>query len=516
MRQRAPWISLALNLVVIAGLALSGGLPSAAAAPVGAAAAAYDWPQFNFDAQHSGNNVSERTLTRGNVGSLSRLFQVSLPGVADGAPAYLSAVSTPSGVRDLLFVTTRAGHIAALDAHTGEQLWVHQYPAGPCRINNGFQPCYTTSSPAIDPNRNAVYSYGLDGYVHKYRVGDGVEITGGGWPELATLKPFDEKGSSALSIATARNGTSYLYVANSGYLGDGGDYQGHVTTINLADGSQHVFNTLCSDQTVHFVEQPGAPDCPEVMSAIWARPGVVYSPDTDRIYMTTGNGTYNPAGHYWGDSVFALNPDGTGANGNPLDSYTPASYQQLQDRDADLGSTAPAILPAPAGSAVKHLALQGGKDGKLRLLNLDNLSGQGGPGHTEGQVGPVSNAPQHGAVFSSPAVWVNPADNSTWTFVAGSPGVAGLQVTVDASGTPGLKLMWQVAGGGTSPIMVNGVLYVAGSNAMRAFDPVTGKQLWHDTGIGAIHWESPIVVNGVLYITDENGQLTAYAPNGVK
>jgi len=94
--------------------------------------------------------------------------------------------------------------------------------------------------------------------------------------------------------------------------------------------------------------------------------------------------------------------------------------------------------------------------------------------------------------------------------------VAGLRVVVDANGTPSLKLMWQAAGGGTSPIIANGVLYVAGSNAIRAFDPVTGKQLWHDTGIGAIHWESPIVANGVLYITDENGQLTAYAPNGAK
>jgi outer membrane protein assembly factor BamB len=57
---------------------------------------------------------------------------------------------------------------------------------------------------------------------------------------------------------------------------------------------------------------------------------------------------------------------------------------------------------------------------------------------------------------------------------------------------------------------------VAGSNSVRAFDPATGKQLWYDTGIGAIHWESPIVANGALYITDENGRLTAYAPNGAQ
>ncbi len=78
-----------------------------------------------------------------------------------------------------------------------------------------------------------VYSYGLDGYVHKYQVGDGIEILTGGWPQLTTLKGYDEKGSSALSIATS-GGVKYLYVVHGGYPGDKGDYQGHVTAINLA------------------------------------------------------------------------------------------------------------------------------------------------------------------------------------------------------------------------------------------------------------------------------------------
>ena len=64
---------------------------------------------------------------------------------------------------------------------------------------------------------------------------------------------------SALSIATASSGVTYLYVANGGYPGDAGDYQGHITAINLATGAQKVFNAACSDQTIHFVEN-GSPD----------------------------------------------------------------------------------------------------------------------------------------------------------------------------------------------------------------------------------------------------------------
>lgn len=474
-------------------------------------ASLYDWPQFNGSSQHSGNNIQETTIDRNNVGLLQKIYQVSLPGVADGAPAFLSSVTTPKGIKSLLFVTTKDGTIAAIDAQTGGIVWSHQNPAGSCRINKGSSICYTTSSPAIDPNRQFVYSYGLDGYVHKYKVGDGTEIIDSHWPELATLKPFDEKGSSNLSIATAQNGTSYLYVANGGYPGDRGDYQGHITAINLVNGSQKVFNAACSDQTVHFVEKPDTPDCPSVQTAIWARVGVVYDPTLDKIFMATGNGDFNPASHDWGDSVFALNPNGTGANGDPLDSYTPTNHEQLKSYDLDLGSTAPALLPVPNNSAIQHLGLQSGKDAKLRLLNLADLSQQGGPGHTGGEVGTVIDVPQGGGVLTAPAVWVNPADNTTWVFVANARGISGLKLTIANDGTPGLTTVWQQNGsGGTSPLIANGVLFYALSGRIRALDPLTGNELWGKSQIGSIHWESPIVANGVVYITDESGQLTAY------
>ena len=312
-----------------------------------------DWLQFDFNAEHSGNNSEETKIGTANVRKLHELYRVSMPDVADGAPSYLCDVHTRFGVMNVLYLTTKDGHIVALDAGTGKIIWEHQYGPGKYKINNRYQPIYTTSSPAIDPNLKYVYSYGLDGYVHKYKVGDGEEIKTGGWPELCTLKPFNEKGSSALAVATAKDGTSYLYVTNGGYLGDRGDYQGHVTTINLSTGKQHVFNANCSNDAIHFVERPGKPDCSAVQSAIWARPGVIYDPATDRVYMATGNGPFDPKKHDWGDTIFSLKPDGMGNNGNPVDTYTPANHHYLNVADLDLGSTAPAILPAPANCAVR-------------------------------------------------------------------------------------------------------------------------------------------------------------------
>ena len=483
-----------------AGLAL--GLLGLVAAP----ASSSDWPQFNLDAQHSGVSLNEVSVHRGNVSTLHVLYGVPLPSVADGAPAFLAGVSTPLGTKDLLFLNTKDGRILALDAADGSTVWAKRPATGPR---------YTTSSPAVDPGRQYVYAYGLDGKVHKYQAGNGTEVVTGGWPELHDPQGRRREGLLGPLPRDHAGRHSYLYVANGGYPGDAGNYQGHVTAINLATGAQRVFNANCSNQTVHFVES-GSPDCAHVQSAIWARAGVVYDARTDRIFMATGNGDYdgNVPGHYdWGDSVFALHPDGTGNGlGQPVDSYTPTEFQHLQDVDADLGSTAPAILPVLPGSKVAHLGVQSGKDAKIRLLDLDDLSGAGGPGHVSGELQKIG-VPQGGQVLTAPAVWTDPVDGSVWVIIANGSGISGLQAVVDGLGNPSLTSRWTDGTGGTSPIVANGILYYAGSAGVRALDPATGGLLWSDGGIGGIHWESPIVVNGRLYVTDESARLRAYGPD---
>lgn len=473
----------------------------------------YPWLQFGGGPTHTSNNTQETTIGIGNVASLHRLWQATLPATGDGAPAVALGVMTPSGQVDLVLVTTRAGDIVATNAATGARVWSRSFPAGTCRINNGSSICYTTSSAAVDPSgANFVYSYGLDGRVHKIALADGSEVTGGGWPEVVTLKAYDEKGSSALSTAVAANGVPYLYVVTSGYPGDFGNYQGHLVAINLSDGSQKVFNTVCSNQAVHFVAPPGSPNCGTVRSGMWARAGTIYDADNDRLYISTGNGPYAPASHNWGDSVVALRPDGSpaNANGDPLDAYTPTNFATLESLDADLGSTLPAVIPPIPNSRIPHLGVMGGKDAKLRLLNMDNLSGRGGPGFTGGEVGTIINVPQGGQVLTQPAVWTNPADNAVWIFVANGSGTSGIQVVVDGAGNPSLSTKWTIGTSGTSPLVANGVLYFANGNRVGAYNPTTGANLWQDTSLGSVHWQSPVVASGKLFMQDGSGHLNAY------
>ena len=464
-------------------------IPTAASA-----SGSQDWVRFGFDPARSGANPGETTLTTGNVGRLHRLWQVQLSGVADSSPILLHALALPDGSnRDVLYVTTRDGKLLAVDAANGATLWSRQ-PSGP-KI--------THSSPIADPSRQYVYAYGLDGSLHKYRATDGTETTGGGWPVRITLMRNTEKESSALNIGNGR-----IYVATSGYIGDAPPYQGHIVVVALADASTRVWNSLCSNLPRLLT----ANDCEAEQSGIWARGGVVVDPLTGNIFITTGNGAYdaNKGGHNWGDSIIELTGDGS----RVLDSYTPATYNQLDFTDQDLGSVAPGMLPTIANSKTPNLLVQGGKDAILRLLNRQNLSGASGPGHIGGELQSITLGC---GVFAQPAVWSEAgAGGTNWVFVATTCALHAFRVVTDGSGNTRLRQAWKANISATSPVIARGVLFVTSDQGAVAFDPRTGNRLWSSQqpsaggGIGGIHWESPIVIGGRLYCTDESGQLSVY------
>jgi hypothetical protein len=329
---------------------------------------------------------------------------------------------------------------------------------------------------------------------------------------LITLKTNVEKVAGGLTIATSGSVT-YLYVVTDGYAGDAGSYQGHLTTINLANGTQKVFNSLCSDQTIHF--DNGASNCDRPLtsdfggSGIWGRGGATFDAGTNQVYIATGNGWFDaniPGNYHWGDSVLAIAPNGVGNGPMPADSYTPDNYLQLFNGDTDLGSTSLVVLPMPAAHATQHVGVQVGKDAVLRLLDLTDMSGTNLAGSVGGEL-QLINVPQGGGGMSEqPATWVDGSGN-TWLLVANRAGVSGLKLRFTNQNVPFLESEWSHGGNAKSAIVANGVLYyaaVCGSSfCMNAADPVTGDVLWTSTEhLAALHWQSPIIVNGAIYIAD--------------
>jgi outer membrane protein assembly factor BamB len=490
-------LTLAILCVAACGttsLTRTGPLWTPSASP-GAPQATTDWPTFAFDAARSGVNPNETAITLATVARLHRLWSATLPDPADSTPILLHAMRLPNGTtRDLLYLTTKAGSLVALDAASGAVLWT--------KTTSG--PKITNSSPVADPMRAYVYSYGLDGMLHRYSATTGAETHDGTWPVTITRMTQTEKESSALNAA---NG--FVYVTTSGYLGDANPYQGHVVAVDLAHGAVHVFNSLCADRA-HVLAQG---ECPDNRSGIWARAGVVVDPITGYFLFTTGNGPYtaNHGGADWGDTVLELSADGS----RVLDSYTPPNFPDLADHDADLGSAAPALLPPIPASHTPYLAVQAGKDGLLRLLDRQNLSGQGGPGHVGGELQSIAT-PAGCVVLTQPAVWADPSMGALWLFVTDGCATSGYQATTSAAGATTLRQAWTVQQGATSPVVAGGVLFAATSGRVFALDPRTGRQIWSSDSagaggtIGGIHWESPIVIGGRLYCSDEDGHVTAY------
>ena len=465
----------------------------------------YDWLQFGGNPEHNNFNQKEYILGPSNVADLKQLWQVPLPDPGDSAPVFLSAVKTNAGVRDVVFVVTQKAHLLAYDAHSGDLLWQNSWSC--CRSSE--------AGPAIDPNRNFIYVFGTDGYIHKARIFDGVEITTGGWPEIAG-PPQAEMGYS-LGIATARDGATYLYANSSQGIG-------HVTAINLKDGTQHVFNFRHSDSTEHL-NMPGAPMLPRG-AAVWGRAGAVYDPATDRTYFGTGTNStklpFVPDDHTWGDTLVALRPNGTSnvSNGYPLDSYTATNWMEQKHRDQDLGSTDPLVLPTLPGAKYPHLAVQGGKDGLIRVLNMDNLSGKGRAGYTGGELYLAMTPQGRSRIMTQPSLWVNPSDNTVWVIFTSDSGISALKALVDRNGDVSLQPMWQHATGVPSnQLVANGVVYFSDgggqsgkpSGTLFALNALTGDVLWSTT-IGSHHWASPIIANGMVFNFDDkgNGRLTAY------
>jgi outer membrane protein assembly factor BamB len=233
---------------------------------------------------------------------------------------------------------------------------------------------------------------------------------------------------------------------------------------------------------------------------MWSRSGVVVDQDPSmggRVYVATGNGPFNPRQGDYGDAVLSLSSDAS----HLLSYYAPSNYAELEASDLDLGSSSPALLPREARSATALMAVQGGKDAILRLLDRTHLGGVGNA---------LQNVNLSDKLFSAPAIWSDLG--TTLVIIDLSDGVYAYKVVTE-NGRSRLAKAWQtdVASTyeGTSPIISNGIVFVAGSSALVALDAKDGHRLWSHL-IGRIHWESPIVANGTLYCSDEDGNVTAF------
>ncbi|HET9126174.1 MAG TPA: PQQ-binding-like beta-propeller repeat protein [Solirubrobacteraceae bacterium] len=441
-------------------------------ATVSSAAIASQWPEFGVNPQRT-DVGSSTAITAANAGAL-RTRTVMLDGVADSSPIALNGVRVHGRRQDVVILTTSYGNTIALNPRTGRRLWEYRAPGVNRTPGN---PQVTTASPAADPGGRAVYAAAPSGVIVKLSLSNGRPL----WTRRITLDPGHEKIASALNV-TRR----YLVAVTGGYYGDAPPYDGHVVTLQRSDGHiAHVWNSECSGR--HRLIR--AASCPGTGSrgddAMWGRAGAVIEPD-GRILTATGNGPFNGRTS-WGDSVLELTANAS----RLLHNWTPADQARLAAGDIDLGSSSPALLPAFHGL---HLIVQGGKDGRLHLLDLARLNGtshRAGP-RLGGQLSQTPT-PGGGELLTAPAVWRH--GGAVLLFAGDSSGTAAYRLVDPAH--PRLEQLWSDSTPATSPVLAGGLLYAYDEihGALDIRRPLTGALL-HAYRVPAGHWNSPIVTDG--------------------
>jgi hypothetical protein len=465
-----------------------------------------NWLQYGGDSTHRGSNASEWTITPANVAQLKPLY--TLPAAMKNGALVIAqsrTVSGFSGFHDVAVVAGTDGALTAFDAITGTQLWAStSWPGTKLSL---------LSTLAIDPALTYVYVAGTDGFVHKVDMKTGFEVTTAPWPgRFQSLENVSVRQTMTPLTLGTTSGGSYVY-AGTGNC-DLGQCVGSVTAIALSTGQQLTFNAMCSDKNWHLTSSEctlptrvgGAPGG----GGVWARGGFPFDPATQKLYFSTGDGVFDPAKKFWGNTFISLSANGNGAgSGKPVGSYTPGNFATLDTSDLDLGSANPVILPNN-GTSYPHLAMLAGKDRKLRFVNLDALSTTGASG---GEVASVDFAPgavNGNQVISATSTWINPADNQTWIYlsVQNSHRVIAYKLT-STSGKPGLTVGWtQACSAATGSagkcggvFVANGVAYYSNGVDLQARDALTGALLTTITGVTSENGTMvPVVVNGILYV----------------
>lgn len=515
------------------------------------------WYQFggNFGFGNTttffGDNVNETFVSSSNFTTLKPLtsFSLTIPSGCDVAaistPVIMKNVNVSGALHDVGFVTTKPNGnpitncIVAFDAYSGTVLWNVAISSGPL----GTSMINSRPSPAIDPVGGYVYSAGVDGQIHQYQVGSGTEITTLGFPQYFTYKLALEWYVTSLQLAQASDWTgnqlgptNFLYVAVGGCDTNGisDDCQGHTTIYYLSGsytGSWNVFNAVCSEYNEWF--EQGDPRCSDEGGGIWATAGVTFDPNTNALYLPTGNSlgstVFSPTSNDWPVSVLKLNPDGSSPGGNwgvPLDSFTPNndpnSTQTENGQDYDVSSVNTLILPTNNGSLFPNLAVQSGKDSVLHLINLNDMSSSAppSPGNVGGDVNyvqmPVADAE---GVTSAPALWTDSSGN-IWIFIGTDAAMYGYEFspTGGPGGTPTFtkQQTWTTGKHGGAFVAAGVLYYVSQSGTLYgAALPNGAAQVIASGIVGVKHDTTPLLLNGILYVPNGTG-LSAFSLNGTQ
>jgi len=456
--------------------------------------------QRNKNASRDGHFIDPRmTKARAATMALETSFSPTFDPQMWASPLYLE--NGPGGKGIFIAVTTQ-NNVYAFDETTGAMVWMRNVgtPAGsngpnaPC---GNIHPLGILATPVIDGTSRTIYVSAAIGNggailrqeVHALSADDGSERPG--WPvDVSGKVGFDPQPHNPRSALSLVNGI--VYVAYGGHIGDCGNYHGRVVAIDARDPTK-----------VQGWATGG------VGEAIWA-PGGMPS-DGDGVFATTGNRTGgNGAGHLDSEEVVRITGMATRS-----DVYFPAVWQQMDNQDADFGSSSAIVIDVP-GATPSTMVVAPAKTGHVYFLDAKKLGGMGGElidlaAGTSGFTAPASYQ-------SSKGTFVTMTLGSVRCPGGGSGQIAGILVSPGAPAKA--EVSWCASAQGRySPIATTtdgkseSLVWFMNGSKLNAVDGETGQVVFNG-GAGdcpnVIKWTSPIVVKGRVVVA-AGGRLCSWS-----
>lgn len=376
---------------------------------------------FHNDVGRTGQNLNETILTPAKVNSTSfgKLGFLTVDGLVDAEPLYVSGLTVSGAVHNVVFVVTEHGSAYAFDAdNLGAPLWkMSMLGAGETSSDDRGCSQVTpeigiTSTPVIDPQAGAhgiMYLVAMSkdsngNYIqrlHALDITTGLEISGSPTTIQATFAnhtgqtTFDPKQYKERAALLLLNGVIYTTWASHC---DASPYTGWIMGYS---------QTTLKQISVLNITPNGNE------GAIWMAGDGPAADSSGNVYFLVANGTFDntlanglPENGDYGNAFIKISTSGNSLS--VADYFTMFNTTSESDADQDLGSGGEILLPdlTDSGGNTRHLGVGAGKDSHIYVVDRD-MMGEFNTNNDSAIYQEISSNGIVGGSFATPAYFNN-------------------------------------------------------------------------------------------------------------
>ncbi len=348
---------------------------------------------YHNDPQRTGWNPSENTLTPANVtpATFGLIVNVALDDQVDTQPLVVTnQMIQGQGVHTVVYVATEGNTVYAIDSWSGNILKSANLGVpvpSPLGCSNNGPNVGINGTPTIDVRRQTMYvvAYALVAGQPTYQL------------HALDLSTLQNKPGSPITISASHslaNGSAFkfdatvqrqrsallqynenVYAAFASFC----DFKPNASRGWVLGWNAGTLGALAANELTDTLST--APD-QWYLSSIWMSGYGLAAERDGALFFVTGNSDSSPldcskalsSTTYDGvkniqESVVKLS-----SSLSKKDLFTPSNVGKLDQCDTDYGSGGALVVPDQPGP-VPHLAVAAGKDGRLFILNRDNMGG---------------------------------------------------------------------------------------------------------------------------------------------